>query len=1384
MLLKRLFIGIAALLLMAGVPVIAAVGRSDNADLVFGGPGTGPGQFFIVRDMVFGPDGNLYVLESNGVVKMRDAEYVGQARVQVLDSTGKFLRQFALGDDIVAVKKGGPRRLAVDSNGNVAVTLPLQDCVRVFDSQGRKLRDVPLPGATVVALQRKPREAFVAVGFKEITVKREKTETFSAVRFDAAAGAEELKLSRPLRGLVDMASGPDGALYILADVNQIYCFDATGVLQKIIGSGTKTRASDGSEPIWSVAVDSKSNLYSVASSNPALITKYLADGKTVLQQSGQFKFADPWSSSDELLALDGNDRLWVGAVSIRDPKTSPRYHFEPAFLRTVPEFLKPTSRAVRTSDTRILGFNARIESVLPYGIAYDLSPVAAEFVVAPANRAVKNIAVSWTAYDSTQTAVGKGTFAMALKDGEEARTPLTFTPPRYGWYTVRATVSADGTTLATYGQHFGVTPHFAGMETLEAGESNGGWVDPARQSFAGFPNMRIHAGRDVEAQFDASGKYGLTTLVQIGSSADTMTVESARETAQKLKGRVKYIELCNEPNFFFKPEDYAARAKQLYDAIKEVDPTIQVMGPATCGIMLGWIDSFYRAGGAKTCDIISVHDYEGHESITPEHWRWKYGALRKIMAQYGDANKPIWQTERAISALRGGGSNGLAVHPVTQAIRISLRFDLCETLGIPAAHNNHYYLNEGGYSGVPSYVWTRNNGVLPGALVMRTREAETRGRTYNASLDFGPEGNQFLLGLRYGPREADGGLVTLRQLGERGTVPLAVNASGPSLHVTDTWGNETEVPLNNGAATLQIDQLPLYVRLAPNQSFNAERLDWGQNLAPSATVTYVTGRTEKSMALLNNGLIEQYHGDNPLGGTGNAGPFNGPWRGEPVTPESPQTLELAWAAPRRIDRVLVRGVRADNTFAAPQDLDIQAWQDGTWKTVSEIRTATPESYAARMGDATAVEWGRDDNLKLAHFPALTTAKLRVVLRRMTYGLHADKTGAAFFGWTAPSPAMLREIEVFGPLPAVDILAASASLPKNEIQDDERRPTGFASDAVTVVLHNNGAAPVSGTLRAIAPAGWSVAPVQQAVSITGAGKTETKFTVTPPARLENGSAAVDFALDEAKSVGAMNYQFLSPLRLETAPVVDAKDGPQSFGITLKNNGDTPLEGSVTLTLDGPRTVTAEPQKFGPLVKGEPALLTFAVPGLKLNEGAWHARFEALAGGIASLADQNLAVREWNVAGPFENDFDKDFGPEKLVDLKQVFTDAVGNEARWQVATSDATGFVDFTKLFDQKTEATAYAVAWVKSPVARRALLSHGSDDGSKLWWNDALVITANTRRGAKPDSDVVPVDLKAGWNKVLIKVVQSSGGWGFYCDLLDPQTKQPLVDVSFSPRPQ
>ncbi len=73
----------------------------------------------------------------------------------------------------------------------------------------------------------------------------------------------------------------------------------------------------------------------------------------------------------------------------------------------------------------------------------------------------------------------------------------------------------------------------------------------------------------------------------------------------------------------------------------------------------------------------------------------------------------------------------------------------------------------------------------------------------------------------------------------------------------------------------------------------------------------------------------------------------------------------------------------------------------------------------------------------------------------------------------------------------------------------------------------------------------------------------------------------------------------------------------------------------------------------------------------------------------------------------------------------------------------------------------YAKTNVYSPVAQKTVLELGSDDGVKVWVNDALVHANNATRPVTPGSDKTEVDLIEGSNTLLVKSVQVGGNWGF-----------------------
>ncbi len=90
---------------------------------------------------------------------------------------------------------------------------------------------------------------------------------------------------------------------------------------------------------------------------------------------------------------------------------------------------------------------------------------------------------------------------------------------------------------------------------------------------------------------------------------------------------------------------------------------------------------------------------------------------------------------------------------------------------------------------------------------------------------------------------------------------------------------------------------------------------------------------------------------------------------------------------------------------------------------------------------------------------------------------------------------------------------------------------------------------------------------------------------------------------------------------------------------------------------------------------------------------------------------------------------------------------------------------------------AYLACWIESPTDRKVTLAVGSDDCHKVWLNGKLVAALETERGAAPDQNLYPIELKKGRNLLLVKTFQSVGDWKFCLRFLD-EKKMPVTDLS------
>jgi hypothetical protein len=174
--------------------------------------------------------------------------------------------------------------------------------------------------------------------------------------------------------------------------------------------------------------------------------------------------------------------------------------------------------------------------------------------------------------------------------------------------------------------------------------------------------------------------------------------------------------------------------------------------------------------------------------------------------------------------------------------------------------------------------------------------------------------------------------------------------------------------------------------------------------------------------------------------------------------------------------------------------------------------------------------------------------------------------------------------------------------------------------------------------------------------------------------------------------------------------------------------------------------------------------------------------AVAGGRMPIAVHPVPrarwASEWIVAGPFPNPqtvgteyspaLDSVFGPEVDPDPSRGYSLPGGGSTSWQQISGDTTGYVRLNPHFQPSDWVAAYAQAFLFSPDTREATLLLGADDAHQLWLNDQLISTRQGRNISVADDLELPVNLRQGWNRVLLKVADLDGGWAFHMRVADP----------------
>ncbi len=153
--------------------------------------------------------------------------------------------------------------------------------------------------------------------------------------------------------------------------------------------------------------------------------------------------------------------------------------------------------------------------------------------------------------------------------------------------------------------------------------------------------------------------------------------------------------------------------------------------------------------------------------------------------------------------------------------------------------------------------------------------------------------------------------------------------------------------------------------------------------------------------------------------------------------------------------------------------------------------------------------------------------------------------------------------------------------------------------------------------------------------------------------------------------------------------------------------------------------------------------------------------------------------WNVVGPFANPrvlgtetspaVDSVYGPERDPSLGATYTGAEGRRVGWRLVSAAADGQVRLNPHFEPSDWVAAYAQAFLFAPRAQDVTLLVGADDAHVLWVNDVRVSERQGRHISQADELAVTVPLRAGWNRVVLKVADLDGGWAFQVRAADPQ---------------
>lgn len=167
-------------------------------------------------------------------------------------------------------------------------------------------------------------------------------------------------------------------------------------------------------------------------------------------------------------------------------------------------------------------------------------------------------------------------------------------------------------------------------------------------------------------------------------------------------------------------------------------------------------------------------------------------------------------------------------------------------------------------------------------------------------------------------------------------------------------------------------------------------------------------------------------------------------------------------------------------------------------------------------------------------------------------------------------------------------------------------------------------------------------------------------------------------------------------------------------------------------------------------------------------------------------QHGFLSDWLAMGPFPNENGTAYGLSYITEARADQIQSarwLGTQFQWEKAP--ARGFpatVDLRQLYTGASASAAYLFAKFAVPEAAACELQLGVGGAFELWLNGEKIAGEENLRPFRLDEVHVPATLKAGTNKVLIKLIQSPGDWRCALRLTDRRGR-PMDLTRLAPPP-